>query len=129
MSQNGDLALMSSTALVGGLAVADAPWPEAIRVSAPVAGRPEARLLPLVDDGAKSAGLWTCTPGAFRSDHSGYVEFLHVIEGVAELCGDDGTTWRVTPGTVLVIPDGWVGTWVVHETVVKSYAIFRDCVS
>ena len=120
---------MASTALVGALPVADAPWPEPVPVPTPASGRPETRLLPLVDDGTRSAGLWSCTPGAFRSDHSGYVEFMHVIEGVAELRGDDGTTWRVTPGTVLVIPDGWVGTWLVHETVVKSYAIFRDAPS
>jgi uncharacterized cupin superfamily protein len=126
MTDTEDFALTSSTALVGGLLVQDAPWPAAADVPNPVAGRPRASLLPLVDDGHRSAGLWTCTPGAFRSDHTGYVEVMHVVEGAAELCGDDGATWRVSPGTVLVVPDGWVGTWVVEETVVKSYAIFRD---
>jgi uncharacterized cupin superfamily protein len=126
VSENDDLALTASTALVGSLLVQEAPWPAPTDVPDPVAGRPQTCLLPLVDDGLRSAGLWSCTPGAFRSDHTGYVEVMHVVEGAAELRGDDGTTWRVSPGTVLVVPDGWVGTWVVEKTVVKSYAIFRD---
>ena len=126
MTENDDLALTASTALVGGLLVQEAPWPAPTEVPDPVSGRPHTCLLPLVDDGLRSAGLWSCTPGAFRSDHTGYVEVMHVVEGAAELQGDDGTTWRVSPGTVLVVPDGWVGTWVVEKTVVKSYAIFRD---
>lgn len=126
MTEIDDLALTASTALVGSVLVSEAPWPEPTDVPDPVAGRPRSRLLPLVDDGLRSAGLWSCTPGAFRSDHTGYVEVMHVVEGAAELRGDDGTTWRVSPGTVLVVPDGWVGTWVVEETVLKSYAIFRD---
>ena len=121
-----DLDDPASTALVGTVLVRDAPWPSPTEVTAPVDGRPCASLLPLVDDGLRSAGLWRCTRGAFRSDHTGYVEVMHVVEGVAELRGDDGTTWRVSPGTVLVVPDGWIGTWVVEETVVKSYAIFRS---
>jgi len=120
-----DLSLLASTALVGGLLIQDAPWPEATPLPRPLAGEPCARLLPLVDDGHKSAGLWSCSPGAFRSDHTGYVEFMHVTAGRAELRGDDGTVWPVSPGTLLVVPDGWTGAWVIEETVVKSYAIFR----
>ena len=126
MSRNSELSLMASTALVGGLAIRDAPWPEPAPVPGCLAGQPQARLLPLVDDGLKSAGLWSCTPGSFRSDHHAYVEFMHVVEGVADLRGDDGSSWRVTAGTALVVPDGWTGTWVVHQTVVKSFAIFRE---
>lgn len=126
MSGSSELSLMAGTALVGGLAIGDVPWPGPAPVPGALTGRPHAQMLPLVDDGLKSAGLWSCTPGSFRSDHRGYVEFMHVVEGVADLRGDDGSTWRVTAGTVLVVPDGWTGTWVVHETVVKSYAIFRD---
>jgi uncharacterized cupin superfamily protein len=122
----GDLNLIASTALVGSLAIQEAPWPAPADVPEPVTGRPQTRLLPLVDDGLRSAGLWSCTPGAFRSDHTGYVEFMHVIDGMAELRGDDGTVWHVSAGTVLVIPDGWVGTWVVEKKVIKSYAMFRD---
>lgn len=126
MAATDDLTLTASSALVGSLLVQEAPWPEPVDVPDPVAGRPQACLLPLVDDGLRSAGLWRCTPGAFTSDHTGYVEVMHVVEGEAELRGTDGTIWRVSPGTVLVVPDGWVGTWVVERTVVKSYAVFRD---
>jgi uncharacterized cupin superfamily protein len=126
MTDIDDLALTASTALVGSLLVSEAPWPSSTEVPNPVTGSPRAALLPLVDDGLRSAGLWRCTPGSFRSDHTGYVEVMHVVEGAAELRGHDGTTWRVSPGTVLVVPDGWIGTWVVEEDVVKSYAIFKN---
>ena len=55
---------------------------------------------------------------------SGTVERISLRTTV--LRGADGTVWHVCAGTVLVIPDGWVGTWVIEETVIKSYAVFRD---
>jgi len=84
------------------------------------------RTLTLVDDKGTQAGTWQCTPGAFRSDHSGYVEFMHIVDGNAQLIGDDGTTVDLEAGMVLVIPDGWSGTWDVSRTLTKSFTISRS---
>lgn len=106
--------------------LASAPWPAAVRVPNPLEGEPSTRTLSFIDDKHTQAGTWQCTPGAFRSDHSGYVEFMHILDGKARLIGDDGATVDLEAGMVLVIPDGWTGTWNVTETLTKSFAISRS---
>ena len=32
--------------------------------------------------------------------------------------------WIVTPGSTVVFPKGWAGTWTIHETLRKVYVIF-----
>lgn len=109
-----------------GFLLASASWPAAVRVPDPIEGEPSTRTLTLVDDKGTQAGTWQCTPGAFRSDHSGYVEFMHIVDGNAQLIGDDGTTVDLEAGMVLVIPDGWSGTWDVSRTLTKSFTISRS---
>jgi len=121
----GDLALLVSTGLSGAVALDDAPWPAAAPVATALRGQPRAQLLAFLSDEQRQAGIWRCTPGAFRSDHRGYVEFMHVVAGRAVLRGDDGVTWTVSAGTLLTIPDGWTGEWDVESEIVKSFAIFR----
>lgn len=110
----------------GVVSLKDAPWPAAVAVPNPVDGEPATRTLSFIDDKGRHAGAWTCTPGAFRSDHSGYVELMHIVGGRAQLVGDDGVIFTLKPGTMFLIPAGWTGTWNITETVTKSFAIFRD---
>ena len=125
MSETNPIALLTSTALSGAISLAEAPWPPAVPVPSAVEGTPMSRILYLVDDTNRQAGVWECSPGAFASNHVGYVECMHIVDGEAELRGEDGTVWKVGPGTLLVIPDGWIGTWHISRTITKSFAIFR----
>lgn len=126
MTDPSALSLLTGTALSGTISLGDAPWPAPAPVPDPLEGAPVTQTIYLVDGADHQAGIWTCTPGAFVSNHVGYVECMHVVDGEAELRGEDGTVWRIEPGTLLVIPDGWKGVWRVTKKVTKSFAIFRE---
>ncbi|MCW2567149.1 MAG: protein of unknown function cupin 3, partial [Mycobacterium sp.] len=104
----------------------DATLPAPAPVSTATAGRPEAALHAVFDDGRHQFGIWTCTPGEFRSDHRGYVEHSQILAGAAELVGDDGVTHTLRPGESVFFPDGWTGLWRITETIRKTFAIVRD---
>lgn len=101
MSDHSPLSLLTGTALSGTISLGAAPWPTAVPASHPLEGAPMTQTVYFVDDPNHQAGIWTCTPGAFVSNHVGYVECMHVVDGEAELQGEDGTAWRVEPGTLL----------------------------
>lgn len=46
----------------------------------------------------------------------GYHEICQILAGRATLTGEDGQTVELAPGSTVVLPDGWRGTWDVHET-------------
>ncbi|ABL80153.1 protein of unknown function DUF861, cupin_3 [Nocardioides sp. JS614] len=119
------MAPLTGTAVSGTISLAEIPWPAPVAVPNAVEGTPMSRIVYLVDDTSRQAGIWSCSTGAFESNHCGYVECVHIVDGAAELRGEDGTVWKVGPGTLLVIPDGWVGTWHVTKPITKSFAIFR----
>lgn len=77
----------------------------------------------LWSDAGTDAGIWECEPGEFTADRSGGTEVCHVISGAATVVGDDGTQADVGPGSLLVLPKGWRGRWVVTETIRKTYVI------
>ena len=75
------------------------------------------------EDGGKSAGIWQCAPGPSR-----WVleenEVIYLVAGRMTVTPDGGESTDVGPGDIAVFPLGWTGTWVIHETVRKVYAIF-----
>ncbi|MEY4313368.1 MAG: hypothetical protein RLZZ319_877, partial [Actinomycetota bacterium] len=73
--------------------------------------------------GIVEVGVWECTAGTFTAFRDGYDEVAQILSGTATITGDDGTTFEVGPGSTLVQPDGWRGTWTIHETIRKSYVI------
>jgi uncharacterized protein len=77
------------------------------------------------DDGAISTGTWECGPGNSRWDMPDEGEFIHVLSGRMTCTEDDGTVTEVGPGSTVVFPKGWAGTWDVHETLRKVYVIFK----
>ncbi|MGV0745401.1 cupin domain-containing protein [Mycolicibacterium sp. XJ870] len=79
--------------------------------------------LSLWGDATTSAGVWECGPGAFTADRSAGTEVCHIVSGSGTVTGEDGTAADVGPGSLLVLPRGWRGTWEVHETIRKSYVI------
>jgi uncharacterized protein len=74
-------------------------------------------------DGDASAGVWVCTAGPSRwllETH----EVIHLVEGRMTVTPDGGEPTEINAGDVAVFPRGWSGTWDIHETVRKVYAIF-----
>lgn len=74
-------------------------------------------------EGTASAGIWECEPGPSRwllDTH----EVIQVIAGRMTVTPDGGEPRELGSGDLAVFPKGWSGTWDVHETIRKVYAIF-----
>jgi hypothetical protein len=89
-------------------------------------GQTEATLS-LWQSGARtSAGVWECEPGEFTAVREDVAEVCHILEGRGTVTGEDGTSADLAPGSFLVLPSGWRGTWVVHETIRKTYVLIEQ---
>ena len=78
-------------------------------------------------DGGPSIGIWECTPGRFTADRTAAREYCHIISGRASVTNVDGTNTReIGPGDLLVLPQGWVGEWTIHEHMRKLFIISAD---
>jgi uncharacterized cupin superfamily protein len=77
----------------------------------------------LWEDGEASAGIWECSPGPSRWMLETH-EVIHLVAGRMTVTPDGGEALEVGAGDVAVFPRGWSGTWLIHETVRKVYAIF-----
>lgn len=72
---------------------------------------------------ALSTGVWECGPGEFTADRSTNTEVCQIISGYGTVTGEDGTAADIGPGSLVVLPRGWRGTWVIRETIRKSFVI------
>lgn len=78
-------------------------------------------------DGRTKIGVWECTPGRFTADRTAAGEYCHIIAGRATVTNADGSGARdIGPGDLLVLPQGWVGEWLIHEHMRKLYVISAD---
>ena len=93
-------------------------WPRANATS----GEPVESKLILYADRHTEIGIWEVTPGSFPASKDGVCELMQFVAGSATIVDATGET-IVEPGVVMFTPDGWTGTWTVHETVRKTYAI------
>lgn len=75
--------------------------------------------------GVIDVGIWECEPGEFTTSHDDDTEVCQILGGSATVTGEDGTSARVTAGSLLVLPLGWRGRWTVHETVRKTYVLLK----
>jgi len=73
--------------------------------------------------GAFTTGFWEREPDTWPFERP-YDEVALILSGVADIETADGRTLRVETGDVLVTPKGSAGTWHIHETLVKFYAIY-----
>jgi uncharacterized cupin superfamily protein len=100
-----------------------------LRTSGPregaTAGAPVESEFELYNDGRVELGVWECTPGEFPSVKDGITEQMLFLSGDATISGDDSTSYEVRPGSLLVTPDGWRGTWQIRDTVRKVYTIWH----
>jgi uncharacterized cupin superfamily protein len=77
----------------------------------------------LWEEGDASTGVWECTPGPSRwllETH----EVIHLVAGRMTVTPDGGEPTEISAGDVAVFPKGWAGTWDIHESLRKVYAIF-----
>ena len=73
-------------------------------------------------DGSASGGIWECTPGPsywIQDEH----EVIHIVAGRMTVTRDGEESVELGAGDMAVFPQGWSGTWVIHETLRKVYAI------
>jgi uncharacterized cupin superfamily protein len=83
--------------------------------------------LSLWGSGARtSAGVWECEPGEFTAVREDVAEVCHILEGRGTVTGEDGTSADLGPGSFLILPAGWRGTWVVRETIRKTYVLIEQ---
>ncbi len=73
------------------------------------------------EDGLYS-GIWQTTPGKWLIDYSEW-EYVHILEGVSVLTGEDGTSVTLRAGDAWIIRPGFKGTWECVETTLKEYVI------
>ena len=69
------------------------------------------------------SGVWEVTPGTFDSTRPEYHELCQIVSGSATITEPDGTSFEVVPGALFITPEGWVGTWEVHETLRKAWVV------
>jgi uncharacterized cupin superfamily protein len=75
------------------------------------------------EDGRCETGVWECSPGTFTATRDGYDEVATIVSGRATVVDAQGNSIELVPGSVLVTPAGWSGTWTVHETLRKTYVL------
>lgn len=76
-----------------------------------------------------STGVWECEPGEFTAERIGVTEVCHIVSGNAIVEGDDGASAEIGPGSLLVLPDGWRGRWIVRESIRKTYTMIPSTAS
>lgn len=77
----------------------------------------------LWQEGDEEVGIWECTPGLSRWSLEHH-EFVQVLSGRMRVTPDGGEPLELRPGSTALFPRGWRGTWEIHETLRKAYAIF-----
>ena len=75
------------------------------------------------DEGGPEAGIWQCTagPSYWVQEEN---EFVYILSGSLTVTPDGGKPATFGAGDCAMFPRGWRGTWDLHETVRKVYAVF-----
>jgi uncharacterized protein len=71
----------------------------------------------------QETGIWQCTagPSYWVQEEN---EFIYLLSGSLTVTPDGGKPATFGAGDSAMFPRGWRGTWDLHETVRKVYAIF-----
>lgn len=92
-------------------------------------GQFEANLTVWRSGATTSTGVWECDPGEFTAVRAEFAEICQILSGSATVTGVDGVSADVGPGSLLVLPQGWAGTWVVRERIRKTYVLIGAAVT
>lgn len=74
-------------------------------------------------EGGMETGIWQCTAGPSRWTLETN-ELVHIVSGSMTVTRDGGEPVEVAAGDIAMFEKGWTGTWEIHETLRKVYAIF-----
>lgn len=75
-------------------------------------------------DDSLQMGTWEATPGQFRRSIVD-AEFANFMSGRASFLTDQGVSYEFRAGDSAYFPPNTRGVWTVHETVRKTYVIWR----
>jgi uncharacterized cupin superfamily protein len=75
-------------------------------------------------DGGVETGTWEATPGTFARAIIN-AEFCHFIRGRATFVTEEGRRFQFEAGDAAYFPPRTRGTWTIHETLRKTYCIWR----
>jgi hypothetical protein len=79
---------------------------------------------PVASSSTVSCGVWRCEPGKWRIEFGPHEhELFTVLQGRCTVTGEDGSTQTAGPMEAIFIPPHFKGTFEVHETITKTYAI------
>jgi uncharacterized cupin superfamily protein len=98
-------------------------WDVGTRMShpKPLAGDPKQILRELWVHNGLEVGVWECEPGSFGISRDGYDEAMIILSGKATMNATNGQIFSLQAGSVLLTPQGFVGHWVIEETLRKVY--------
>lgn len=68
-----------------------------------------------------NVGIWECSPGLFTAVREGYHEVCQILTGRVTITAEGQQPVEAAAGDTVVMPAGWKGTWLVHDTVRKTY--------
>ncbi len=88
----------------------------------PRAGEPKDALHIMWEHNGLETGVWACTPGSFGISRDGYDEVMLILSGRATMHATNGQIFTLQAGSVLLTPEGFVGYWIIEETIRKVYA-------
>jgi hypothetical protein len=71
-----------------------------------------------------STGTWEASPGVFRRAIMDS-EFSHFIAGRAAFVTDDGQRFEFRAGDAAYFPPFSRGVWTIHETLRKTYCVWK----
>jgi uncharacterized cupin superfamily protein len=95
---------------------------------APVGSAPSPKLSTLAafdaEDGSVSTGTWEATPGVFARAVVD-AEFSHFVAGHATFVTADGQRFEFRAGDAAYFPPRTTGLWSIHQTLRKTYCIWR----
>ncbi|MDD5084411.1 MAG: cupin domain-containing protein [Candidatus Omnitrophica bacterium] len=91
-----------------------------------VSGNPVAKGVVLFEskDGCCSAGIWSCTPGAFKWEYTGD-ETCTILYGEAEVKLKNGRIKRFLAGDIIHFPRGLKAQWVVKKKILKTFTFYE----
>jgi uncharacterized protein len=76
-------------------------------------------------DGRTANGFWRCDPCKVRLLHSFHETFV-VLDGSLTIEPEGGEPITMGPGDAVVLPEGTVSIWTIHQTVTKLFTIYRE---
>ena len=74
--------------------------------------------------GNVATGIWEATPGRFTRAVMD-AEFSHFIAGRATFVTEDGRSFEFKAGDAAYFPPNSRGVWTIHETLRKTYCIWK----